>query len=184
MRNLNLPALIIVIIICVFLLLGILIGVIVFAAVHKKKNKRGQLPIITNIQLSNAPNTGAISRPESLFPTGYAQNSVNSVSGPNYPNRMIYLVDRAQGQQLLLTKSSNIIGSDENKADFLIKNNRMIDGQHAVIYIKSNIYYITDNHSTYHTYVNEVMLNPGEMQELHPNDIIRLANVNLEFLVI
>lgn len=94
-----------------------------------------------------------------------------------------FLIDRAHKTQLILMKPSIIIGTDENKADFIVRNSRTVSRQHAVIYKKDRSYYVTDNHSTNHTYVNEIILKPGEIRDLHTGDMIRVAEVSLEFML-
>ena len=94
-----------------------------------------------------------------------------------------FLLDRLHKNQLIIMKPSILIGTDVNKADFIIRESRTVSRQHAVLYVKEHCYYITDNHSTNHTYVNEIILKPGEIRKLHSGDMIRVADVNLEFLI-
>lgn len=164
----------------------------------KQKNKKVKLPMITNIkydvqQQQIAGNSHAMAmagqniqiQTQGSHPVLMEDRIIEdgTVSMVEISKKNIYLIDHYQRHQLLITKPSIVIGTDREKADFIISENKTVSRQHAVIYIKTDRYYITDNHSTNHTYVNEVMLHPGEIKEIFPGDMIRVANVSLEFVV-
>lgn len=170
----------------------------------KTKTKTTKLPMITNIKYDAQPQravdvssfTAMQGQAMPLQQSASIQPQVETnvqmedrivedgtICMSGIASKNIYLIDNRQKHQLLITKPSIVIGTDKEKADFVITENKTVSRQHAVIYIKTDRYYITDNHSTNHTYVNEVMLNPGEIKEIFPGDAIRVANESLEFVV-
>ena len=65
--------------------------------------------------------------------------------------------------------------------DFYIGDNLRIGRSHAEIIRKGDTYYIRDNHSKNHTYVNGRMVTGEEMVPLKAGDVIMLANEAFEY---
>lgn len=183
------------------ILLIAVICILIWKKNKKKKKHLDKLPKITNQQSVRYSDTITPAQSEKAFDgrtdLGTARSGVGMVtempdndglfdetvgidprSGEN-----AFLIDRLHGNQLIITKPSIIVGTDIRKADFIIEDSKVVSRQHAVLYKKDGCYFVTDNHSTNHTYVNEIILKPGEVRELHTGDIIRVADVSLEFLI-
>lgn len=174
----------------VFLILFIF--VVVFLKIMKKNKKNAaQLPKLTNKQymdMRSRRNGVGVNRnlEPNLVNGSFAGKNVDldaTQAMDNISGEKAFLVDRVHNKQLLVTKQSIVIGTDVNKADFIIRESNVVSRQHALLYKKDGCYFVTDNHSTNHTYVNEIILKPGEMRELSAGDIIRCADVSLEFIV-
>ena len=58
-----------------------------------------------------------------------------------------------------------------------------ISRRHSVITRSGNKYYIEDTNSTNGTYVNERKLEQGEIMELKNGDIVKLADISLQFVI-
>lgn len=61
-------------------------------------------------------------------------------------------------------------------SDFVITENKAISRTHAIIENRNGCYYLIDQNSTNHSYVNDKRLEPGREVELKYNDRIRLAD--------
>lgn len=75
------------------------------------------------------------------------------------------------------------IGQNAGDIDYAIENNTSISRHHADIMKKGNGFYIMDNNSTNHTFVNDKQAMPGEYVSIKSGDIIRLADVYFRFEV-
>ena len=68
------------------------------------------------------------------------------------------------------------IGKATRGVDYRVSGNGAISRQHAVIVHKGDSYYIKDNNSTNHTYVNDVEIADDEEVLLKDNASIRLGD--------
>lgn len=75
------------------------------------------------------------------------------------------------------------IGKNVGDIDYVIENNTSISRHHADIMRKGNEFFILDNNSTNHTYVNDKQAMPGEYVPIKSGDIIRLSDVSFRFEV-
>lgn len=87
-----------------------------------------------------------------------------------------YLIRSKNQQKIPIHKEIFKIGKEASYVDYCISDNSNISRSHADIIVKGEQIYICDNNSTNHTFVNGMMLLPGEQKELHVHDKIRLAN--------
>lgn len=91
------------------------------------------------------------------------------------------LLRRANGQRMYLEQEITRIGRESAYVDFYIGDNLRIGRSHAEIIRKGDTYYIRDNHSKNHTYVNGQMVTGEEMVPLKVGDVIMLANEAFEY---
>lgn len=92
-----------------------------------------------------------------------------------------YLLRVSNGQKLFLEKEINRIGRSSSYADLCIADNNSIGRIHAEILRINGKYYIRDNDSKNHTYLNDRMLASGEQAVLEDGVQIRLSDEKLEF---
>ena len=105
-------------------------------------------------------------------------------SSTNAPKFIIaQLTRKKDGKTMMIQKGSEpfIIGSSAEFVDFYVGDNDAIGAAHAQIRKDGSTYYIRDNNSVNHTYVNGQMLNAGENKPLNSGDIIRLGDEDFEF---
>lgn len=87
-----------------------------------------------------------------------------------------YLVRETTQEKTIINKNVFKIGKANRGVDYHISGNGAISRQQAVITKKDDGYYIKDNKSTNHTYVNGKKLEDGEELKLHNGDSVRFAD--------
>ena len=76
----------------------------------------------------------------------------------NVPKVNPYLIRVNTDERIMITKQNFKVGKASMGVDYTVKGNGAVSRVHAVITNKDGIYYIRDNKSTNHTYVNGKML--------------------------
>lgn len=92
-----------------------------------------------------------------------------------------YILRRANGQKMYLEQEITKIGRESAYVDFYIGDNLKIGRSHAEIIRKGQGYFIKDNHSKNHTYVNQRVVAGDELVKLCDGDLITLANEVFEY---
>ena len=77
-----------------------------------------------------------------------------------------YLIRVNTDERIMITKQNFKIGKASMGVDYSVKGNGAVSRVHAVITNKDGIYYIRDNKSTNHTFVNGKTLEDGENELL------------------
>ncbi len=75
------------------------------------------------------------------------------------------------------------IGQNLGDIDYAVVDNTSVSRHHADIMRKGSEFFILDNNSTNHTFVNEKQAMPGEYVPIKGGDIIRLSDVSFRFEV-
>lgn len=86
------------------------------------------------------------------------------------------------GEQIEIRVNEFRIGKDAG-AEYSIRDNKAVSRQHAVIFCNGSEYFLRDENSTNHTYLNGKMLEPEHMESLCDGDRIRLADEEFLFTV-
>ena len=68
------------------------------------------------------------------------------------------------------------IGKEKNYVDYCIDDNAAVSRNHADIVVQNGEYYIRDNDSLNHTYINGTMIPVNENTALYEEDVIFIAN--------
>ena len=92
-----------------------------------------------------------------------------------------YLLRVNTKERTMITKNVFKIGKANRGVDYSVSGNGAISRQHAIITKKDDGYYIKDNKSTNHTYVNDRELADGEEVLLTNNSVISLGNEEFMF---
>lgn len=98
-------------------------------------------------------------------------------------NIMPSLIRAKNGEKVVISKPVFVIGKDPSKVDYCIFDNTAISRVHARIISKNGTYFIVDNKSTNHIYVNGALINPYDEVQLMHNSRIRLADEDFEFML-
>lgn len=84
------------------------------------------------------------------------------LKGNTVPKVNPYLVRVNTDERIMITKQSFKIGKASMGVDYTVKGNGAVSRIHAIITSKDGIYYVKDNKSTNHTYVNGKIIDDGE----------------------
>lgn len=92
-----------------------------------------------------------------------------------------YIVRSSTGENIGLDKHIFRIGKEERYADYLIRDNAAVSRVHAEFSIKTDGYYIIDQDSLNHTYVNDKILESHVPESLKSGDVIKFADEEFVF---
>ena len=86
------------------------------------------------------------------------------------------LTRKSTGEVRYIEKFFFTLGKDKTNVDYFIDSNSTISRNHANIVCENNEYFIIDNNSLNHTYINGSQLIPNQKTKLNDGDTIVLAN--------
>jgi aconitate hydratase len=92
-----------------------------------------------------------------------------------------YLIRETTEEKVIINKDTFKIGKANRGVDYKIQGNGAISRVHAIIMLKDNAYYIKDNKSTNHTYVNHVPIEDDQEVLLSNNCTITLGDEDFIF---
>lgn len=98
---------------------------------------------------------------------------------PHYP----FLLRLNTYERIEINKPVFRIGKEKSYVDYFIMSNNAVSRIHADIITRNNRYFLKDNNSTNHTFVNGTMIPMNEETELFDRDAIMFANEPFEFLI-
>jgi hypothetical protein len=92
-----------------------------------------------------------------------------------------YLIRTNTKERVMITKQNFKIGKASMGVDYTVKGNGAVSRTHAIITNKDGVYYIKDNKSTNHTYVNNKLVEDGESELLTHDCKIVLGDEEFTF---
>jgi pSer/pThr/pTyr-binding forkhead associated (FHA) protein len=92
-----------------------------------------------------------------------------------------YLIRTNTKERVMITKQNFKIGKANMGVDYTVKGNGAVSRTHAIITNKDGVYYIKDNKSTNHTYVNNKLVEEGENELLTHDCKIVLGDEEFTF---
>lgn len=98
-------------------------------------------------------------------------------NGPSFP----YIIRLNTYEQVMINKPVFRIGKEKSYVDYFVMNNNAVSRIHADIITKNGQYFIKDNNSTNHTFVNGTMIPVNQTVEIFDGDSLMLANEPFEF---
>lgn len=147
---------------------------------HFKKNiKISRANIVKNTREEEQKETEE--RQEKKEEAELADKGKNQKSGSVKVNP--YLIRVNTDDMMMITKSNFKIGTAGLGVDFTVHGNKAVSRVHAVIVNKDGEYFIKDNKSTNHTYVNGEEVREGELKPLKPDSKIVLGDEEFIFKV-
>ena len=93
-----------------------------------------------------------------------------------------YLIRKKNRQKYEIQKNECLIGKASD-CDIVIADNVAVSRQHARIYDNCGVYFVVDEESKNHTYLNGQMVYSTAGQRLSNQDIITIANDDFQFFV-
>lgn len=97
--------------------------------------------------------------------------------------RFPYLIRKNTFDRIDINKPVFRIGKEKSYVDYFIGDNNTISRLHADIISKDNRYYLKDNNSTNHSYINGSMVQGNQEAELFDGAVITLSNEDFEFYI-
>ncbi len=94
-----------------------------------------------------------------------------------------YLIRKKNNEKIQIVSSEFKIGSDRNWSDYFISDNKFVSHKHAKIIKKNGEYFIIDNKSSNHIYINSKKIDKNIEFKIKHNDEIRLANEEFIFKI-
>lgn len=100
---------------------------------------------------------------------------LNALNSGLYPS-MPYLIRKKNNEKINITSNLFRIGKEMDYVDYVILDNSTISRAHADIIKINNEYFMQDNNSKNHSYVNEIMISEGQAVKLEHDSEIKLSN--------
>ena len=95
--------------------------------------------------------------------------------------RFPYLIRKNTFDRIDINKPVFRIGKEKSYVDYFIGDNNTISRLHADIISRDNRYYLKDNNSTNHSYINGSMVQGNQEAELFDGAVVTLSNEDFEF---
>ena len=127
------------------------------------------------VQTAGSPGTTVLQQPAAA-----SKDTTVLVSN----ERTAYLIRTANGDRVELTKSEVKLGRDRADMDYCVNNNTNVGHFHARILVEADGYFIIDNNSKNHTYVNDQMIVSGAKTRLLNGAVIKLADEEFKFVLV
>lgn len=87
------------------------------------------------------------------------------------------------GERITVNKPVFRIGKEKSYVDYFISDNPAISRSHADIIRRDGCYFLRDNGSTNHSYINSAIIAANIDYSLHGGDYLMLANETFEFII-
>lgn len=95
--------------------------------------------------------------------------------------RCPYLIRKNTFDRIDINKPVFRIGKEKSYVDYFIGDNNTISRLHADIISRDNRYYLKDNNSTNHSYIDGSMVQGNQEAELFDGAVVTLSNEDFEF---
>lgn len=92
-----------------------------------------------------------------------------------------YLIRLSNNQEIKIDKDTFYIGKDEENVDYCISGNLAVDDKHAYIIRHGKEFFVVDNNSKNHTYLNRVLIGTDEEIFIPHGAQLRFADEDFEF---
>lgn len=92
-----------------------------------------------------------------------------------------YLIRLSNHQEIKIEKDTFYIGKDEENVDYCISDNAAVDDKHAYIIRHGKEFFVVDNNSKNHTYLNRVLIGTDEEIFIPHGAQLRFADEDFEF---
>lgn len=91
------------------------------------------------------------------------------------------LLRKKTNEKVEINKNIFRIGKEMSYVDYCIADNTAVSRSHADIIRKNDEFYIVDNNSLNHTFLNGIQIPSSQMQKLEDYMVIKLADEIFEF---
>lgn len=120
---------------------------------------------------------------DTVYEEVQGSSSETVIMGVNSSEQQIrpHLIRKRNNEVIPINKPIFRLGRNYEYNDYMIAENEYVGNSHCHIITRDGEYFIVDDNSKNHTYVNGVMLLPGTEVKLTHGLMIRLANEEFEF---
>lgn len=138
----------------------------------KKNIKVSRASIVQNtkdeIQAAEAEDDETDSEEEVVSNSILSQSvgATGILKGDTMPKANPYLIRVNTDERIMITKATFKVGKASMGVDYTVKGNGAVSRIHAIITNKDDVYYIKDNKSTNHTFVNGKIIEEGDNELL------------------
>lgn len=184
-------------IICIAVVAVVVIAIIIVLIVVSSKKKNAPVPSPngstggftppvppTNVppqHTATGPNSSAGAEGTTVLSQNMGDANATTVLGASATSAC--LIRTSNNERINITKPYFKIGKDANRVDYCISGNPAVSRFHASIVSKNGQYFIVDNGTTNHTYVNESMIPANVETQISNGAKIRLADEKFEFKI-
>lgn len=112
---------------------------------------------------------------------GVSAETTVLASGANGTDLKPYILWKRKNQKVYLSKPEFRMGKEQNYVDFCVTENPSVSRSHADIITKNGAYFMRDNNSLNHTFLNGKQIKSGAEIQLEHGAKFQLANEEFEF---
>lgn len=94
-----------------------------------------------------------------------------------------YLLRKSNGDMIYIQREEFHIGKSTKNMDYVVMDNPAVSRSHCTIYMRNGVYYIHDNKSTNHTYVNGKQVDLAEDVLLTHNASVVMGDEEFTFML-
>ena len=91
------------------------------------------------------------------------------------------LIRLRTGERITVRGPKFFLGKGKNGTDYVVTDNSAVSRVHACIALRGGEYYVEDQNSTNHTYLNGSPVPPGTPEKICGGDVLRLADEDFRF---
>ena len=99
----------------------------------------------------------------------------------NERRKKTFLLRVSNNEKIIIRGNRLRIGTEEKSVDYCIADNCAVSRMHAEIIHRNNSYFIVDNNSTNHTFINEQEIRSKREMKLQSKSRIKLADEEFIF---
>lgn len=109
------------------------------------------------------------------------ENATVCIRGNHGREKASFLLRIKNNERIFIKKNNFKIGTEKKSVDYCITDNTAVSRMHAKIVKKNDIYFIVDNNSTNHTYLNDHAIKENFEMRLQDKSRIKLADEEFVF---
>jgi len=94
-----------------------------------------------------------------------------------------FIVRKSSNEKILLDKPIYSLGRERDFVDYVVTGNKYIGHVHCHFLIRAGEYFVVDDNSKNHTYVNNQLIQPSTEIKITHGALIRLADEDFEFRI-
>lgn len=140
-------------------------------------------PAVSQIPVSAGMTSAGADFGDTVYEDVQEGGSETVLMGQNTPGQQIrpHLIRKRNNEVIPVNKSVFRLGRNYEYNDYMIAENEFVGNSHCHILTRDGEYFIVDDNSKNHTYVNGVMIPPGTEVKLIHGQVFRLADEEFEF---